>query len=382
MLVLGIGSFAQTNKLIVNKGISLLDDSLQSIRMMKSLNVFLENAYQDNFERSMIPTSEITETKVLVDELRGITKPGRIGDSIPFIGYLLNVVELDSGVIAITIGYSGIKDNQVVTRAIVDLCAKEKKDSFYFYSPIKERTKGWKHQTIGYTTFHYKSTFDEANAKTFLNYKDAFDKKLKVTPIPIQFYICDDYKEACYLSGISYKMDLNGYGHSVNSATENNSYVIVDGTNTESTYDPHDLWHARLRKAISKDSINRPVDEGCAYLYGGSWGITWPEIKYMFKENVINNQDNNWLKLYEAFYNFNPNKSKSLNVPYFINALIIQKIEKEKGFAGVLTMVSCGKYKKDNEQYFKTLEMLTGINRENFNTRVDELVNAEFRGQK
>ena len=278
LLVLGIGSYAQTNKLIVNKGISLLDDSLKSIRMMKSLNVFLDNAHQDKFDRSMIPDNEIAETKVLVDELRGITKPSRMGDSIPFSVYVLNVVELDSGVVALTIGYSGIKDNQVVTRAIIDLYAKEKKDSFYFYSPIKERTKWWKQQTMGYTTFHYKSAFDETKAKTYLGYKDAFDKKLKVPPIPMQFYICDDYKEACYLSGINYKMDLNGYGHSVNSATENNSYVIVDGTNTESTYDPHDLWHARLRKAVSRDSINRPVDEGCAYLYGGSWGITWPEI--------------------------------------------------------------------------------------------------------
>ena len=51
-----------------------------------------------------------------------------------------------------------------------------------------------------------------------------------------------------------------------------------------SRFDPHDLWHERLRLVMKSEVINRPVDEGCAYLYGGSWGYTWQEIITKFKK--------------------------------------------------------------------------------------------------
>lgn len=62
---------------------------------------------------------------------------------------------------------------------------------------------------------------------------------------------------------------------------------------------------------------------------------------------------------------------------YVTNALLVQKIEKEKGFASVLEFVSCGKYTKDNENYFKSLEKLTGITKANYNSQIWELINTQ-----
>jgi hypothetical protein len=62
---------------------------------------------------------------------------------------------------------------------------------------------------------------------------------------------------------------------------------------------------------------------------------------------------------------------------YVINALIVQKIEKEKGFQSVIEFVSCGKYNKENDKYFQALEKLSGINKTNFNQKVWELINNE-----
>jgi len=70
---------------------------------------------------------------------------------------------------------------------------------------------------------------------------------------------------------------------------------------------------------------------------------------------------------------------KRLRINYFINALFVQKIESEKGFGAVLPLLTCGKYQKDNSNYFKVLETLTGINRLNFNERVGELIQAAVR---
>ena len=62
---------------------------------------------------------------------------------------------------------------------------------------------------------------------------------------------------------------------------------------------------------------------------------------------------------------------------YIVNALIIQKIEKEKGFAGVWELLNCGKFEKGNENYYKALEKLTGITKANYNDKVWELINKE-----
>ena len=64
-------------------------------------------------------------------------------------------------------------------------------------------------------------------------------------------------------------------------------------------------------------------------------------------------------------------------VEYVLNALIVQKIEKEKGFEGVWEFLNCGPYEKTNENYFKTLEKLTGITKNSFNDKVWELINKE-----
>jgi hypothetical protein len=90
---------------------------------------------------------------------------------------------------------------------------------------------------------------------------------------------------------------------------------------------------------------------------------------------VSSNPKSDWLSLYEQFYNFGESKEKSLIVGYVINALIVEKIEKEKGFSAVIEFLSSGKHEKTNEKYFATLEKLTGMNKSNFNESVWKLIN-------
>lgn len=54
--------------------------------------------------------------------------------------------------------------------------------------------------------------------------------------------------------------------------------------------------------------------------------------------------------------------------------MLIRKIEKEKGFAGVWEFLNCGKLEKGNENYYKSLEKLTGITKANYNDKVWELI--------
>ena len=201
-------------------------------------------------------------------------------------------------------------------------------------------------------------------------------KKLDVPQGNIVWYGCNDMPEVMQNIGVLYKLEYNGRSVGTINANENNTALLVNGTyNTNfNAFDPHDLWHERARNAIATNSINKAVDEGCAYLYGGSWGISWLQILKTFKDKVASNPNSDWLSLYDGFYNFGESKEKHLIVSYLINALIVEKIEKEKGFSAVKELLSCGKYEKGNENYFKVLERLTGINKANFNENVWSLI--------
>ncbi len=218
---------------------------------------------------------------------------------------------------------------------------------------------------------------NEKVAKDYVKNVTQFDKKLKSNSNTIKWYGFDDMNDMLKGIGVSYKLLYNSRTSSTFTAKENNSLLIASGSDNSNfnSFDPHDLWHERLYNVVPKSGVNKPVDEGCAYIYGGSWGISWEQIFKTFKEKVSSNKSIDFLATYEDFYDFGESKETHLLVPYVINALIIEKLEKEKGFAAVMELLSCGKYQKGNENYYIALEKLTGINKSNFNERVWKLIN-------
>lgn len=174
--------------------------------------------------------------------------------------------------------------------------------------------------------------------------------------------------------GIDYKSDYNGIRYDDLSAHYNNMFIEVNAWYDEThRFDLHDLWHDRLHAVVSVDIINRSVDEGCAYLYGGSWGISWDNILTMFKKYAVAHPNADWVKLYMDNINFLEGP-RSLKIAYAINALIVQKIEKEKGFGPVMDLLTCGKREAGEENYFKALEKVTGISKTNFSDAVWALI--------
>jgi hypothetical protein len=181
------------------------------------------------------------------------------------------------------------------------------------------------------------------------------------------------------LIGVNYKSDYNGETESVWSSSFGDRKLIVFGNNnaTFNEFDPHDLWHDRLSLVIPRSKVYKPVDEACAYLYGGSWGISWKQILKTFKEKVASNKNSNWLEIKETPLNFGESQEKHLMADYVVNALIVQKLEKENGFSAVWELLNCGKWEKGNEKYYQALEKLTGITKANYNEKIWELINNE-----
>ena len=370
----------QTKLLIIPVNINLPKDTIKSNHLIKSLNGFLSQKENTNKENTFILKEDLLGVSILLDEMKGIEKSVKYKDDNFYKGYLTNVVQIDNEDFLIQFSYVGVTENTPILVASFEILAKEKDSKFYFSSPIMRNTISWQSKKIGNCTFHFKNTLNTKVAAEYVKAVALFDKKLNAPEGKIEWYGCIDFPDVLKTIGVSYKADYNGRSSTTFNANENRTLLLVSGAENASfdSFDLHDLWHERLRNVYSRNIINKPIDEGCAYLYGGSWGITWREILKLFKEKVASNKKIDWLEQISyntAQINFGESEQKHLMADYVVNALLVQKIEKEKGFNAVIEFLCCGKNKKGgNENYFIVLEKLTGINKSNFNEKIWELI--------
>ena len=369
---------AQNNPVRINPGIIMPKDSIESKLLILTLNDFLAAAQKPNEENKLILKTEKVETFILLDEINGIEKSGKFKDEYFYKPYLTNIVPLKDNKYLITVSYIGVNEGTAMLRASFEFIGHKTGNSFTFSSPLSRNTQNWKIEKAGNNIFHYQNTINKEKVKEFNKLATLFDAKLKVTNKVTDYYCNDNIIELQKLIGVDYKSDYNGTAETVSSSTLGARKIVVFGNNnaTFNEFDPHDLFHDRLSLVISRSKVNKPVDEGCAYLYGGSWGLSWKEIFKAFKEQIASNTNTNWKEIKETRVSF-----KTGNYPnsadYIVNALLVKKIEKEKGFAGVWELLNVGPFEKGNEKYYKTLEKLTGITKANYNDKIWELINNE-----
>lgn len=364
---------AQTNLLQVNANISLPKDSVECQALVSSLNSFLTAARGANEQNSLIWPAGQLETFIELDELQGIEKSGKYKNDTFYKPYLQNVVPMKDSQYFIQVTYAGTANGAPMIRASFDFIAHKAATGFLFSSTLVSNTRNWQTLTMGNNIFHYRTTLNKANTKRYNELTILFDKKLRSEHKVCEFYCCNDLTELQRLIGITYKSDYNGQASSVwASKLGDKKLVVLGNTNAGfDHFDAHDLWHERLSLVVPRSQVNHAVDEGCAYLYGGSWGMTWKEIFKAFYEQVANNKSTNWTNIKETPVYF---KTKEFNnsADFIITALLVQKIEKEKGFAGVWQLLNTSK-----ADYYKVLEQLTGITESNYNERCWALVEEE-----
>jgi hypothetical protein len=372
-------AFCQSNSLIVNPTIQLPQDSVLSGLLIANLNQFLGQKDKPNPENTLVWAPEKVETFILLDEIKEIDKSGRFKDDNFYKPYLTNVVPLNDSTFLTQFSYIGVNENQPLFRASYELLAHKTKAGFMFSSPLKRNATSWQSKAVGDCLFYYKTNLNLKKATEFAQTVANFDKKLKAGKQQTVIYCCADYPEVLKLIGVDHKSDYNGYPHNTLNSKEGNKLLLVVGSGNGSfdEFDPHDLWHDRLHIVAPRSVVNKPIDEACAYLYGGSWGMTWREIFNQFKAKVSSDAKMDWLATYGQFKNFGESDATHLMSEYVVNALIVQKIEKEKGFDSVLEFLKCGKYDKTNANYFTALEKLTGITKANYNEKVWTLIRAE-----
>jgi len=376
-LLLALAQPVFSQSVIIPQEINLPKDSVIKKQLVDALNGLIAQKDNPIKENKYVLPDDVSTTKMLLTELKGVEKNTALKDDNFYKPYLANVTGADGINYRLQLNYMGLNGSTPVLKASFRLMAKRVNGQFYFYSPLKETTRYWKTKKIGDITFRFKDTLNIDGAKFFEKTVRYYDSKLKVPPIPTDDYYCDNFNEAMQLIGIDYKLDYNGLTNDNLSVRNENTFLIVNGWNSPGhRFDTHDLWHERLRLVVKAETINRPVDEACAYLYGGSWVVySWTDILTSFKKYAAENPNADWLTMYinEKNKNFLGGQ-KPLKISYAINALIVQKLEKEKGFAPVMELLTCGKIEKGDENYFKALEKVAAITKASFNTDVWKLI--------
>lgn len=367
---------AQNQNIHIPSHIKLPNDSLVTQLLMQNLSDFLMAAQGPNEQNKWVLEKEKLETFLLLDEVKGITQHQALKNDNFYRAQLINLVSIAAGQYSAQVAYSGINNGVSDLRAIFELIAHQQDNGFLFSSPLRQNTKHWKVLKSGNTTFYFKQNIDLNKVQSYEALVESFDQKLKSSGKVSHYFCCKNALEINAVSGVLYKSDYNGMRGSTWSTHSGNESMVLTGENNAhfDNFDPHDLWHDRLSLVISRSRVYKPVDEGCAYLYGGSWGLSWKQILSTFMEKVANDPNTDWLTLKEKPLNFGASDEKRLMADYVVNALIVQYLEKDKGFEPVWTLLTCGKWEKGNAAYYQTLEKLTGVTKNQYNDFVWRLI--------
>jgi hypothetical protein len=377
-LILWCGvSSGQTSVLLLSPGLHLPKDSVVRERLLGSLRGWLEQRDKPDSLNGYVSREELAETSVFMDELRSIDRSNRRDSVSSCQCYLGNVVSLDSMRCLVQLNYMGVRKDTPVLRACCTVLARREGDKWMVSSVLERSTADWKTKTVGNCVFHYKTSLDVKRAGAFVKRMASYDKRLGLMDSKFDFYCCDDWLEATKLIGEDYRLDYNGTARLEFSSDHGNRTVVVSGEKWKdgfNEWDPHDWWHGRLHRVVSPATIYRPMDEGMAYLYGGSWRVyTWDDVLRMIRDYAAAHPDADWLALYK---NGTPLVTSPwpLYIGYAINALIVQRIEKERGFAAALPLLTCGPKQAGDANYFAALNRVVGVDEAAFNGYVAGLL--------
>ncbi|OCX53630.1 hypothetical protein BEL04_04870 [Mucilaginibacter sp. PPCGB 2223] len=346
-----------------------------SVRLIDNLNNFLIQLPKPDKDNSMVLKENLLTAAALMDEMKGMTDAGADKKGV-YKCYLTNIVPLDSNSYVIQLAYMGVDAGAPVLRAGFKLIAQRRDEQYYFDSPLKRNTRGWQVKKTGSFIVYRNTNNKVSKLDTYVTKAMAFDKQLHAQNYTTEVYYCDNTVDALELLGIDYKKEYNSlpFAHLSTFEGGNNLHVIGAQPTEYAAYDLHDLWHNRLHHVASTDVINRPMDEATAYLHGGSWDISWPDIFKKFKAFAGTNHD--WLSIFTAHSRFGDARAP-LYTDYVIDALIAEKVEKEKGFEAVMALICSGKKEPDNAGFFKALEKEAGVTKVNFNAEVEKMVQHE-----
>ncbi|MDR0547512.1 MAG: hypothetical protein LBG77_08040, partial [Dysgonamonadaceae bacterium] len=360
LLAFAVPDYAQMRFNLANNLFSVLPDALTK-QIVSSLDNLLISIENENLDTTLISNENAEFNRNFFAYLKGIEQKDTIKNY--FQGTLINLYPVENKQYLLTISYT--KDNEI--GRIFTFLAKEQNEKIVFASPIKYNTKHWKTAKIGTITFFYPDTIDLKRAGSFNQKNILMAQKLRLPVKEWEIYMSRNYQEALQIQGCLYESTRNGLTNSGDIVDPKTLFAVMNDEDFS-----HDVLHIYAVEIRGKVR-NSAAEEGIAYLWGNAYhtGNTGksPELPVLVSELQKYIKANPDVKLLDLF-DKNPDVlaeygyPKPVSVKSIISGIVCAEIEKQKGADGIIELMKCG---RGDENYFKSIENLLGINRENFN---------------
>jgi hypothetical protein len=284
---------------------------------------------------------------------------------------LINFYPLNTDEYLISIAYLNSDNNTPALKTIFDLIAKDDHGRVTFGIPTQYYTRLWNIKTVGDVTYHYSHQLNLARAKNFDANNTTIAQKLGLKPQKLNFYLCSNYQDVLRLLGYTYDASSNGKTKDGYGVDEGCIFSIMNNEDFS-----HDVFHYYSQK-IRTGPSNSLAEEGIAYLWGNAYYtddkggmILQKELVLLLKKYLQEHPETSVLEL----FNKNPAIFNSrAKVRSVISGILCNEVEHKSGVSGIRQLINCG---KGEDNYFKVVDQLTGINKANLDTAVRKLMEA------
>ena len=289
---------------------------------------------------------------------------------------LINIYPISNSKYLFSLAYiDRHQDTNPILLYKINLIATETNERFTFSIPIDYLTRYWKTKTIGNITYHYRNNLRNKRAKIFNRKNSLIAKKFNLEPEKLDFYMCENFQEISKLLGFDYSKYSNGKyttGYGVDNKT-----VFSIMNNEDFSHDMVHYYSGKINKRINRNWI---AEEGVAYLWGNAYYtdkkgemITHNKLVGELKKYLLKHPEKDLLNIFIKNPNIFNDISTQVSVRSTISGVIVNEIQKEIGLEGVYALITSGR-KKPLMNYLRVTDNLIGINKDNFNSKVRNLI--------
>jgi hypothetical protein len=367
LLAISLTNSAQTKFSVSNELWTKFSDTVKN-EIIKSLDRLLLGIENGNIDTILIDKDNYDFNYNFFTSLKRIEAKDTVHHY--FKGQLINLYSIKPALYSLTLIYT---NNNEIGRMFTFM-VNENDGRFTFASPVKYNTKHWKTTTTGTITIHFPDTININRAKNFDRKNVTMASKLNLPVMDFEMYMSRNYQEVLQLLGCQYEYEDNGY---VNSGWIISPKTLFSVKNDEDF--SHDVFHM-YAASIRDNAYNNAAEEGIAYLWGNAYHADnsgkipdQQKLVAVLRQYIKSHASVKLLDLFDK----NPNVlaeygyPKPISVRAVISGVICDEVEKQKGTDGIIELIKCG---RGDDNFFKSIEKLLHINRNNFDEKVNKLL--------
>lgn len=377
-----------SNSIILAQNISYGNNFIQSVgknlqqELFTSLDSLIDQIRNNNIKESLLWKKESKLSKAIFEDIHSYEKSYQDSTYKSKV-FLLNCYPISKERYLNQIAYYRQEENNSKSlQMLITIIAHKENKKICFSTPLNYYTETWKEHQVGSITYYFRDKINIHRAEKFAKKNIQFSSRFKKPVKYLSYFMVENYQEILKLIGFDYNAKSigelrSGYGIL-------GDQIIFSVMNNEDF--SHDLFHYYSETIHDWSVRNWVVEEGLAYSWGNAYYTRKDgemaeqnELLKILKKYIDQNKDIDLLSLFEN--NFWTDKSgiyehlaPDFIVGRLISSLICDEVYNKYGMEGINKLLIIGSKPNHFDPFFKSINTLIGINRNNFNEKVNQLI--------